>query len=271
MPDSKLTFKPDRHVKSIFFDASVFGFNSNQLNGVKTGTVFQELRYCAPPSPVCLNCVKVDFETDEKGVLLNHGSVVKTQWRDLYGLQLSASDDYYGCATGQGPRLFDTSRPGSDTDLGTPNKKCKTGGIGIGSGGETGRSGENCVARKKVLITQDGSYGSSPKPCSKDSKIYFDFIDSKGSDVEYITILNADTSTSIDVAFVDGRAPISKRISDKGANGLERIDLDYTGVKKIRVNMKPGMGIVDIKFCTPCDRDPTPSAIPSTFPSLGIK
>jgi hypothetical protein len=100
LPDRKaLKFQPDRHAKSIFFYASIVGFNPNYLNEALPGAVCQELRRCAPPSPVCLNCVKVDFEMDDKGVLLSHGDIVAsataaTLIRDQYKESYASGNGY---------------------------------------------------------------------------------------------------------------------------------------------------------------------------------
>jgi len=48
--------------------------------------------------------------------------------------------------------IFDTSQPGPDPDLGTPNQACPGGGPGVGVGGEPGQPGENCEFQGNALI-----------------------------------------------------------------------------------------------------------------------
>jgi hypothetical protein len=91
-------------------------------------------------------CVKLDFSKSGNGTALAKGAYVTRNWKDKYGITVTASG-YNG--TGYTPlkmaRIFDTRFPTDDPDLGSPNSKCPVPGPGIGTDGEPGKSGANCV------------------------------------------------------------------------------------------------------------------------------
>jgi len=163
------------------------------------------------------------------------------------------------CHASKKLRVFDSSRPGNYEDLGTPNQLCLNGGVGEGTGGEEGKTGENCEARKKVLIVEQAGDRTTPTPCSSTETATFTF--DEGTDFEYLTLLNADASGWVTYELVDGTTG-TLNYADVNKNGLQRIDIDKSNVKKIRVQMNPRMAVVDLKFCVPCDRDPTPPVPP---------
>eukprot|EP00545_Synedropsis_sp_CCMP1620_P013124 CAMPEP_0119003398 /NCGR_PEP_ID=MMETSP1176-20130426/535_1 /TAXON_ID=265551 /ORGANISM="Synedropsis recta cf, Strain CCMP1620" /LENGTH=1216 /DNA_ID=CAMNT_0006954997 /DNA_START=44 /DNA_END=3694 /DNA_ORIENTATION=+ len=257
--ESALVFEPEKNIGSILFDVSTFGYNAADIGTPKTGSVCQELRYCAPATPICLNCVKVDFELDDSGKLLKNGNFVDLDWKTLYGLTIDATDTS-SCQTGSKPRIFDSSRPGNFGDLGTPNKHCHNGGVGEGVGGEIGSVGENCEARKNVLIIEKADTNLLPTPCDSLETITFEF--DNGTDFEYLTLLDAPDSGSISYTLVGGLTT-TINYANVQVNGIQRIDIDQSNVKSIQVQMKPGMAIVDLKFCVPCDRVPTPPPTPA--------
>lgn len=59
-------------------------------------------------------------------------------------------------------RVFNTTAPVRDPDLGTPNEKCPGGGKGVGAGGKPSgdpanpNAGENCINQGNALIIQEG-------------------------------------------------------------------------------------------------------------------
>lgn len=66
--------------------------------------------------------------------------------------------------TGGGPNslvVFDTANPtGNDPDLGSPNNTC--GGPGVGTGGQVGMPGENCVPQGNILVVAEDIVDTSP-------------------------------------------------------------------------------------------------------------
>jgi hypothetical protein len=91
-------------------------------------------------------CVKLDFSKSENGTALVKGAYVSKNWKTKYGITVTASGRN---GTGYTPlkmaRVFDTRFPTDDPDLGSPNSKCPIPGPGIGTGGEPGKIGANCV------------------------------------------------------------------------------------------------------------------------------
>ena len=90
------------------------------------------------------------------GTVLEGGDYVSLEWFSAYGITIKASSTNGGYTPDGQARIYDTSIPGEDLDLGSPNKKCTPSGPGVGVGGEPGQPGENCVPQGNVLIIQDG-------------------------------------------------------------------------------------------------------------------
>lgn len=88
-----------------------------------------------------------DFLTNN-GQPLNRGDIVSSITND--GLTMTIEVESNG--ENDVAMIFDTSNPGPDPDLGTPNEKCPGGGPGVGAGGEPGQPGENCRFLGNVLI-----------------------------------------------------------------------------------------------------------------------
>ena len=70
------------------------------------------------PTDAGLDKITIDFESSDNGMPLVPGLYVENEWEN-YGLILSASG-----GEGSLPRLYDTSNPRPDPDLGAPNEKC---------------------------------------------------------------------------------------------------------------------------------------------------
>lgn len=94
-----------------------------------------------------------------------------------------AFSTFGGFTPGEKARIFDTSNPQNDLDLGSPHKyvshyfacpysivliinfpvltnscnysRCAGGGVGVGLGGRPGSIGENCIPQGNVLIIQE--------------------------------------------------------------------------------------------------------------------
>ena len=121
--------------------------------------------------PQCeCEAVIINFDTTADGVPLAPGMYVGTEWAK-YGLTLSASGGF-----GPLPRLFDSSDPVADRDLGAPNNRCSNPGPGVGAGGEPGTEGENCEPLGNVLIIQeDNDDPSIPDDQRGGGKVTFTF------------------------------------------------------------------------------------------------
>jgi hypothetical protein len=98
-------------------------------------------------STVCESCLSLDFSNNGATEPILGGTYVKNQWKNTYGITISASSVNGGFTPDDNARVYNTTLPVSQNngnfDLGSPNVKC--GGIGVGLGGEPGQPGENCV------------------------------------------------------------------------------------------------------------------------------
>lgn len=88
-----------------------------------------------------------DF-TSSNGQPLNRGDIVES----ITNRGLTMTIDVESNGDHDVAMIFDTSQPGPDPDLGTPNENCPGGGPGVGVGGEPGQPGENCTFQGNVLI-----------------------------------------------------------------------------------------------------------------------
>lgn len=106
-------------------------------------------------------CTVIDFDKSGDGSVLTNDHYVRHEWLNKYEVAITATATPGSGYTPQGKaRIFDTANPGADDatgdpDLGSPNINCPGGGVGIGAGGEPGKTGENCAPLGNVLIIQE--------------------------------------------------------------------------------------------------------------------
>lgn len=98
----------------------------------------------------CAKCVSVNFSSydlNDRTYNLKGGDYVKSNWKTKYGFTISASGGY---SPSSRARIFDTgdqhcvNAANGNLDFGSPNQGCSIGGLGKGTGGTPGESGENC-------------------------------------------------------------------------------------------------------------------------------
>ena len=70
----------------------------------------------------CFDMVSIGFDTAGNGTLLDDGDYVGSEWFDRYGLNVSAFSLVGGFTPDNHARIFDTSNPQGDLDLGSPNR-----------------------------------------------------------------------------------------------------------------------------------------------------
>jgi len=104
----------------------------------------------------CSQCVSINFNTRGDGRPTAAGDYVRFQWINK-GLRIDAKANNGGYTPNQNARLFDTSNPTADPDLGSPNAACPGGGKGVGNGGMPGRSGANCRSLGRKYTSQQSS------------------------------------------------------------------------------------------------------------------
>jgi hypothetical protein len=64
----------------------------------------------------------LDFETAGNGTALERGAYVGDEWIEAYGFTLTVFAAVGGFIPGNKARVFDTSTPSGDTDLGSPHR-----------------------------------------------------------------------------------------------------------------------------------------------------
>jgi len=161
-----------------------------------------------------------------------------------------------GLNNGGGPEsiiIFDSSSPtGGDPDLGTPNVTC--GGPGIGTGGEVGQPGENCVARGNLLIVaEDIGDGNGdglvddPDDEAGGGVIRFDF--DFTVDLDHIVIIDIDAETlDFELNGPDGYVGAGSG-SDLGDNSCQVIDLsDFENVTSLEVVFSSSGAIAELEY-----------------------
>jgi len=193
----------------------------------------------------CGTCSKVDFST------FNKGDYVRYQYLNDFGLEITSSGGY---SANGGPRVFDTSDPGTnnsngDPDLGSPNEDCSNAGPGKGNGGEPGEEGENCIPIGNVLIIQE-SNKIYPDDNGGGGSIMFHFDDPVlVSDVGMMDI--DETSQQLKFTYADGSTE-SYGYVGLGNNSVQRVICNKSNVVKMEIVL-PGSGAVtELNFCQSC-------------------
>ena len=167
-------------------------------------------------------------------------------------------------------RVFDSSDPRPDYDLGTPNEACPTPGPGLGAAGAPGASGENCVARGNLIIVQ-----RRDKPRADDAEdggiLEFEVDISARLIFNELGILDVPARmnddyipTKVEVYNVfTPDTPYTFEFDGAGANGFQvkgpqpgEAPIRYT--TRVRVDMPYDSGIAYLKFCEYVSPDPLP-------------
>ena len=209
----------------------------------------------------CSATINIDFSVTDEGKVLEAGDYVANEWKDEFGVRISASGKNDGGYTPNGKaRILDSSNPGESEELGTPNFKCPNRGPGKGSGGKPGRPGENCKAQGNVLIIQDTD-PSTIREFSKGGSINFRF--SKPTEVATLGLLDINSSgTRIRIYKSDG-SRISISAARFGNNSFQEVPIYQKKVKRIRIDLKSNGAVTDLSLCAPRTPAPTPQ------PTLG--
>jgi len=161
-----------------------------------------------------------------------------------------------GGNAGGGPQsiiIFDSGNPsGGDFDLGTANETC--GGPGVGTGGEIGQPGENCVPRGNLLIIAEDIVDSNgdglvddPDDEAGGGSIRFDF--DMVVDLEYMVIIDIDSETlDFEMDGPDGFVGAGSG-SDLGNNSCQVIDLgDFQGVTGLEIVFSGSGAIAELAY-----------------------
>jgi hypothetical protein len=161
---------------------------------------------------------------------------------------------------GHGPHtlaVFDSSLPGDDLDLGTPNATC--GGPGVGQGGVLGAAGENCMPLGNLLvIAGDLVDADSPRGVLDDpddepggGMIIFDFYDPVI--VESLTLVDLDDGQpAILDLYGAGGLLGSVTTPTLGDNSVLHVDLsEFHEVERLQLQLVGSGGIGRIEYRRP--------------------
>ena len=198
-----------------------------------------------PGGTVCINYT-LNFDTDINGNPITPGDYVTDEmWAGLLTMSTTGG-------VGNKPRVFDTSNPGADPDLGAPNELC--GGPGKGIGGEPGMPGENCEPLGNVLIIQE--VNDLPEIPDDEARggtitINFDYPIQHVYELGMMDIEQQDPPTTFYVTHVvDGSSIVETfPIVGTGNNGVQTIPIYLDNVTKMEVEFGTSGAIDWITFC----------------------
>jgi hypothetical protein len=234
------------------------------------------------PIPYSTACemTRLDFNDPDPSLGLTKGAYIRNELHAKYGIKVSmdivVTDSYLLplfdwltlCASflqlyarswdgGYRPngqaRIFDSSDPVGDSDLGSPNESCDGGGPGIGDGGAKGTEFENCEPLGNILIVQS-EFKVEPDDHENGSRIDFTF-DYPGM-LHNITIIDNDgcncDPVTIYLFYSDGTKEDRTGDSATGNNGVSTISIEAEYVIKFYVYFPTSGGIANIDY-TLCD------------------
>ncbi|NER14047.1 T9SS type B sorting domain-containing protein [Leptobacterium flavescens] len=240
----------------LFWLIGTYGFfstgNGDQLNNPKPGsgsdtdTELGSIEIHAPSNRKfeCTECTDyipcMDFEdvSDPSNIYLRDNRV-------------SVSAGYPGNTANLA--IFDSSSPGAETDLGTPN--AAFGGPGQGTGGIPSSAGANAIARNNILIIQDPSSATPKDLDEKGAYIFFDLSSLGGVRMSRIRLIDIEadqTDAHIELFGSDDSLIASLPIPVGGDNGISTVELGaYENVYKMKVVLDGDGGIASICFKNP--------------------
>ena len=188
------------------------------------------------------NLTVIDFNTFSNGnSIITNTYVLQQEWRLNHGIQVRVVLRDGGYAPLGRARILDTSNPGSETHLGSPNMACPGGGPGIGSGGAPNAPGENCDPQGNVLIIQE-SDSMEARANPGGGVISFDF--DSPTYVGYVGLMGIqDGLAFIKVVYDNGNFD-EFLLEDLGENAVHAVDIDEESVIRLRVVLT-GTGTVN--------------------------
>ncbi len=179
----------------------------------------------------CVNPVRINFETGGLGGKLYNGEYITDQWLSTYGLVISGS--------GNGPQILNTSNPGPNKYLGSPNMKCSKPGPGLGSAGAPGKPGQNCVPLGNVLYVAGKYYVTR--------LIHFQFNEPRY--VQTIGVLDIKSGENVAVHVQTPSGEVSAiTAAGLGDNAVQDVSIYKSGISAVSVRMSTG-AITHIDFC----------------------
>jgi hypothetical protein len=199
--------------------------------------VITELCYteCCKPPPsegsICTEQVCEDFDEFDTGT-------TDPSFKDF-----SITND---AGAGHPMMIFDADNPTAGEEaLGTPNVDFA--GPGVGSGGGTGKTGENSVAQGKVLIISDDNDPFNPKSYTSPTTVTVTF--TERVNIDNISILDAnETGGTVKAYDTSDVLKITKNILNLGANSFQTISIGAKNVIKLEVYLTGTAAITELCY-----------------------
>ena len=201
-----------------------------------------------PGASQCINYT-MDFDTQFDGTPIVPGSYVEDSWYEELGITMTAKG-----GGNNRPRIFDTTNPGPDPDLGAPNKNCPGGGPGVGVGGVPGAAGENCDPLGNVLIIQELNADMSvPDDQAGGGTITMNFAEPIAYVYE-LGLMDIETYEPPTTCFVQHmmngvEETVTTPIIGTGNNGKQTIEVNLQNVTQISIDFGTSGAITFVTFC----------------------
>ena len=215
----------------------------------------------------------IDFDFDGDDYPIQAGTYLDDEYK-AFGLCFFAMarirpSTGVGFTPFNAPRVFDSSNPSTgDEDLGSPNGACPTGGPGLGTEGQPGSTGENCVPLGNVLIIQDAA-NQAPDDFEGGGFISMGFT-KPVPEVFQLTLLDVEpgnlgttyviVGSENDQGNIDYTMIVFQGLGDNALQTIDLVGIDDEFLKNV-VSISffyPYTGaIVDLSYCRSAETHPT--------------
>lgn len=217
--------------------------------------------------PFCKSVVKIDFDRFSNNSLIDPGTYVSSEWRDSFGVTISAWASCGGFTPDGKARLFDSSAPGTDdgnSALGSPNRFCSVGGPGTGAGGSPGMPGENCIAQGNILVIQE-SNKTAPDDNFAGGVLCFEFVIPTGIQSVGLMDIPEGRGDFLEVEVEGVDAPTRINFVGLGNNAVQDVPVNVIAARRLCVYLLGEGAMTELVICS--NGIDSPSSVPSATPS----
>jgi hypothetical protein len=191
----------------------------------------------------------IDFNTDGAGNFISPNTYVRRQWESTHGMQVRVQLRDGGYSPYDRARILDTSNPGTEPHLGSPNIACPGGGPGIGSGGSpANENGENCASQGNVLIVQE-SNSTEAHANPGGGVIVFQF--DSPTPVGYIGLMGIVDGTANIRVVTHNNTFVVFPFEGRGENSVQAVPINQPSVKYLRVWLMSTGAVTEIGLYIP--------------------
>lgn len=193
----------------------------------------------------------IDFSVNGGGKPIKPNTYVKGQWASSHGMTVLALPHSGGYAPDKKARILDSSNPGTETNLGSPNFNCAGGGPGIGIGGYPYEKGENCVHQGNVLIIQSNNNTTAAAATASTGYGVIVFQFKSPTRIGHIGVMGVKNGTTsiVNVLTSDGEQ-IEIPYEGLGDNSVQQVHIGLS-VRNVRVVLIGSAAVTEIGVFTP--------------------